>query len=271
MLTALARDPLVHFALLGTGIFLVWWQLTPPPPSDIHIPASLEQSLVRDYTDRTGRTPSSQERQGLLQHYLDDEIMVREAQRHGLDQGDPIVRRRLAQVMRFVWEQRANTKEPTEEALQAWWMSHRDRYPPRPRVDLEHVFFSRERGEDARSRALHTLAKLRDAPDAPRPAADPFLHGLELAGASEARLAQLLGPEAARAVIAMPVGHWAGPVTSVYGEHVVRVLNKEGTEHIAAEHRRELIRDWRAHQREQAVQNELARLRQQYRVLREAP
>src|SRR5690606_33803335 len=136
---------------------------------------------------RTGRSPTPEEREGLVQRWLEEEIMVRRAQSLNLHQGDPILRRRLAQVMRFVWEESAGREEPSDAILHAWWSEHRERYAGEPRVELQHVFFSRERrGGAAMLQAREQVASLADQ-DNP-PAVDPFLHGMHITGASPRRL-----------------------------------------------------------------------------------
>ncbi len=54
-----------------------------------------------------GRPPTGRELEGLIDEAVREEILYREARRRGLDRGDAIIRRRLAQKMTFLLEDSA--------------------------------------------------------------------------------------------------------------------------------------------------------------------
>lgn len=266
-LRALLREPLVHFLILGTGLFLLQARVSRDPGArTIVVPASALQGMRQDHLRRTGHPPSAEQEAAMLQRYLDDEARYREALSLGLDRGDVIVRRRLVQKMDFLLEDGAPLPEPTDQDLAAYLTAHAERYAAPDRVTLEHVFVSRERHPDAPADA----ARLRDALAAgadPASLGDPFLRGREFRLASERDLAGVFGTGFARRVMAVPAGEWAGPIESGYGSHVVRVGERRpgGAPPLEAV-RETVLRDWRAERREEASRAALDRLRASYEV-----
>ena len=104
----LARRPLLHFALLGGGLFLIahgsargrWAQTMVRAP--VTISAAALESERRAFVGRAGRAPTAAEMAGLAGTLVDDELLWREAVALRLDRDDPVVRRRLVRNLRFL-------------------------------------------------------------------------------------------------------------------------------------------------------------------------
>src|SRR5207248_607365 len=77
---------------------------------------------------RNGALPTGSEEAALIQRYIDNEVLYREALALGLDRGDIIVRRRLVQKMEFLTEGLDPLPEPTDAELQAYLDAHAERY-----------------------------------------------------------------------------------------------------------------------------------------------
>ncbi len=74
--------------------------------------------LLQDmWTQRWGRLPNDRELQDLLDIWIRDEVLYREALERGLDRNDEIVRRRLTQKMRNLAFRLSWTTQPTREDL----------------------------------------------------------------------------------------------------------------------------------------------------------
>jgi len=67
------------------------------------------------------RQPTDEDLKALLFAYVEEQALMREAQRLGLGNDDTIIRRRLAQKMRFLIEDVDVPKEPDEATLNAWF------------------------------------------------------------------------------------------------------------------------------------------------------
>ena len=83
--------------------------------------------------------------QQLVDARVREEILYREALALGLDKGDTIVKRRLAQKMEFLFEDVAALREPTTDELRAWFEQHAARFARPARATFVHRYFSPDR------------------------------------------------------------------------------------------------------------------------------
>lgn len=264
-LARLLREPLVHFLLLGALLFAgigLAHQLKRPV---VRIDAQDIEQLATYWEMQSQRPPTRAELSALIQERVDEELLSREAIRLGLDKGDMIVRRRLAQKMAFASEDIAALPEPDDRTLQAYYDAHRDRYATAGRVALRHIYFSRDRtGETPEAAAAAALARVKAGQSA---ASDPSLLPLAYADVAETELDRDYGPQFAGAVHGAAVGAWIGPVPSAYGLHLIRVERRlPPVIPPLAQVRREVREAWLAERRLEQNQAFRASLRHRYKV-----
>ncbi len=234
---------------------------------EIVVPASLADGLARDYARRAAHDPTPEEREKLLQRWIDDEVLYREALALGLDRDDVIVRRRLVQKMGFLLEGSAPVPAPTDADLAAFFAANAQRWARPDRVSIEHVFASYGTpGVEAEDRVTAWIPELA-AGRSPASFGDPFMRGRVMTRASEDQLAGGFGADFAKAVIALPEGVWSGPIASSYGVHAVRVTERvPGSVPSLDEVRDAVEKDWRDEQREALDRQAVETLRRQWSV-----
>lgn len=156
---------------------------------------------------------------------LTDEQLYQQALQLRLDQGDQVVRRSLVEKMRLLAGLLTPPAEPTDTELLEFIQEQGDLFREPARLSLEHVFLSRDRRPDSLSEdALNLLGAIQeDGGLAWEKRGDPFPLGRDFKARSRRQLASSFGANFAEEVFALPMGAWAGPVTSAYGEHLVRV------------------------------------------------
>ena len=102
----LLREPLLHFLVIGAGLFFLFSQISDPEIENDHRITITQTDLDRlaaIWLKSMGRPPSAQEREQQLKHYIREQVLYREAMTMGLDQDDVIVRRRLAKKMEYLF------------------------------------------------------------------------------------------------------------------------------------------------------------------------
>jgi hypothetical protein len=263
----LLAEPMVHFLGIGAILFMLHARLHPSGGDRIVVSAAFIDALRQDHTRRTGQPPTADEERGLIDRYIDEEILYREALALGLDRGDVIVRRRLIQKMEFVSRDAAPAVEPSAAELQRFLDVHADRYREPLAASLRHVFLARDRRGDAlASDAARILAELRTGAD-PGALGDPFLQGSAFARRTPRELEAIFGRPFAEAVSTLPAGAWSGPIPSSYGLHLVLVSerNEPGAPRLA-DVRARVRRDWIDEHREEADRAALRRLRDRHPV-----
>lgn len=226
------REPLVQFLVLGALLFAAYAALqrnAAPAPDErrIELSAGDLHQLEIAFAASWRRMPSPDEMVALVQARIREEVLYREALALGLDKGDTIVKRRMAQKMEFVAEDVSAASEPTREELQAWFANNAKRFAVSPRVSFQHLYFSPDRrGARARDDAAAAQKQLAGSPeDAPAAAqrGDTFMFQRAFADQSADQVAKHFGPGFAQALFALPQGSWQGPIASGYGWHLVFV------------------------------------------------
>jgi peptidyl-prolyl cis-trans isomerase C len=267
MLRRLIREPLVHFCLLGGLVFAVDRARHPPAPARdaVRVDAAVRDGLRGEFARRNGREPTGGELRAMVDGYVEDELLYREALALGLDRGDPIVRRRLVQKLELTLEDVAAARDPTDAELAALLREEPARWERPPSTSLTQVFV-RGDGPAGDAAARDLLRALEGGAD-PRSLGEPFIAGATLAGQPDAALDVAFAPGFAAALRGAPAGRWVGPLRSRYGLHLVRVdARAAGAAPALAEVRDALRARWFERARDQARREALTALRARYRV-----
>ena len=257
---ALAREPLVHFLILAALLFAAYALLAPAGENRIVVDRAAVDRLVAEQETLLLRPLSEEEREAALQTLIDQEVLLREAYRRGLDQ-DAVVRQHLVQKMRFILGE--DQAEPSEAELRAFLESNRERYRTPPTVTLEHVFYA-----DAAAVPPDLTDQAQAGPDLGNLGERLLMLGPRVNHYSLQDLIGLVGPEAARRVFELPVGIWHGPMASARGVHFVQVVGHQPSEMLPFEELAGSLRqDWFLARQEQALAAKLGELRANYRIV----
>lgn len=271
------REPLVHFLLIGAGLFLLFgWRDGPAsPPAGQTGPPSAKIVVTQDDIDRTittftktwQRPPTEEEAKGLVEDLVRNEIYYREALAIGLDRNDDVIRRRMRQKMEFILEDITAQVEPTDEDLNAFMKKHPDFYLVDPEIAFRHVYVNAaRRGKDAGADALRILAQLLAGAD-PDAVGDPFLLASEVPLSPLWDVSKQFGEPFSRKLLALKMNSWTGPVTSGFGLHLVFVRKRVGGRLAGLKEVRETVkRDWMAERQKALKDAAYARLRERYVV-----
>ena len=233
---ALLKNPLVHFVAIGAVIFLLYGLLWGSRVDDSRRIEVSEQRIVRlgeMWLAQWKRPPTETELDGLIDSFIREEVLYREALAMGLDRDDTVIRRRLAQKIEFLADDLATRSEPLPEELERFLEDNLERYQLPVRVSFSHIYFSVDRrGEACESDALDALRKI-EAGASPDEHGDPFMLQRDYPSRSEREVGELFGSEFAESLFTLSAGSWQGPVRSSYGAHLVLV--RERTESRAPE------------------------------------
>ncbi|CAN7496300.1 peptidylprolyl isomerase [Pseudomonas sp. LjRoot277] len=217
------RQPLFHFLIAGFSLFVLYGGLhrstLDQDPQRIEITPEVVQRIAISWLARWQRPASEQQLQGLIDEYVKEEILYREALKLGLDKDDTIIRRRLAQKMDFLAEDVASLREPTPGVLEAWYNQHQDQYAPPPLLTFHHLFFALDkRGADAQVQAQAALSGLTDKNSGE---GDAFMFKNAYSEQSQDQVARVFGSSFAISLFKQTSGSWVGPVESGFGWHLV--------------------------------------------------
>lgn len=269
------REPLVHFLAAGGALFLAFQLVgdpAAPAPGDKTIVVDRDALLTflqyrskafepEHFAEKLDNM-SAAERQRLVDEFVREEVLYREAKAMELSKGDYVLRRRLAQKMEFLIEDLADPRaEPDEAALKQYFQDHRDQYAAAPAWTFTHVFFSAEKhGEKAaREMAAGLLPDLKTAEAGFSDATQfgdrfPFLQNY--VERTPDYVASHFGDAFAAALADRKAadGAWQGPIRSQYGYHLVLMTERtprrlpdldDIRNRVAADYRRERMQNAR--------------------------
>jgi len=225
------REPLLHFLLLGCGLFLVYGWVGGSAlgeGANIVITEGRIEQLTAGFVRMHQRPPDRAELDGLIDAAVREEIYYREAKALGLDQDDTIVRRRLAQKLEFVSEDVATVPDPTDAELEAYLRDNAERFRTESRYSLTQVYLDpQQHGARLMGDAHALLAELRQSGATAGASGDPSLMQRNFEKVSAGELSRLFGEKFEAALRGVPIGEWSGPLYSGLGVHLVLVRERE--------------------------------------------
>lgn len=243
----LLKDPLVHFVVLGVLLFtfhqgILSKDQESPDPRTIVVgeEALLEFMQFRSrafdpkvFRRRLAGMPARQ-RQELIDDFIREEVLYREAQAMGLGENDYIIRRRLVQKLEFVTESLSRkAADLTQDEIEAYFEAHRNDYAIESHVTFTHVFFDAERHGDAAANrlakeSLETLNQEGIRFDEAVQFGDRFPFHLNYVDRTREFVVSHFGEPMAQEIFRMPVDktRWQGPLTSPYGAHLIMITGR---------------------------------------------
>jgi hypothetical protein len=269
-LRKLLHEPLLHFLVLGAAVFAAF-QLSgdrgEAAEGKIVITSGKIEHLVTGFSRTWRRPPTARELDGLVDDHVREEVFYREALAIGLDKDDTIVRRRMRQKLEFLAGDASAIVAPTDQELQAWLERNPDKFRVEPTRAFSQIYFAGvEKPTTAVARALEQLggvageSRVADLGDATMLPRDMPPSGVDEIG-------RVFGDQFAREVARLEPGHWAGPVQSGYGWHLVRVSERtDGGARPLPEVREAVKREWQAARSREVVDATYARLRAKYAI-----
>ncbi len=271
------REPLLHFLLIGAAIFAAYNLQNEGLVENNRIVISEAQidRLITLWEKKRQRLPTQEELQGLIEHQVREEVMVREAIAMGLDQNDSIVRRRLAQKIEFILADLSALAEPTEKELADYLSTHSYKFESPARIDFDQVYINlNKHADNAQDYANNLLNKLRQANSSLNieTIGDSLMLNQQYKQVTEHDVSRLFGKDFANELFTLPAGSWQGPVMSGYGLHLVRIDNKIVSRLPELETVHKKVQDeWLAQQRRIMDEAFYKSLRQRYEIVIKTP
>jgi hypothetical protein len=199
---AWAREPLLHFAVLGALLFVADHLLASraDDPRTIVVGAAVDTEARQVFKAARGHDPSAEELAALRRVWLDNEVLYREGLALQVDKGDTAIRERV--IFKALSVVDANTRLPPfdDKLLRDWFEQNRAKYDEPGRFDFQEAVLSGDTSEGA-VRAFVSALNAGTPGDAQA--------GLRVfKGRPHANLVQSYGTELAKNLEAAAVGEW---------------------------------------------------------------
>ena len=221
----LIREPLVHFILIGALLFAghhLWSKTVSKEDYTIYVTDAEIRRQAEIFASENQRTPTDEDIQALIFAHVEEQILMREAQRLGLEEDDTIIRRRLAQKMRFMVNEDTPPRLPGDDALKSWFEQNSDKFVQPEQRAFTHVYFSPGEHENVETAARNALTKINDANW--KQMGDPFIESNQLPLTDKANVTRRYGNNFAAKLFDLEDNrNWQGPISSAFGMHLVRI------------------------------------------------
>ena len=276
-LVRLFKEPLLQFLLIGACIYGAYGLFGAPPEEDadttVLVDANRIKSYVAQWQSRWNRPPTRAELDGVINQYVREEILYRQAVALGLNEDDPITRRRMAQKLEFMTSDLARVIEPTEAELEIWLQDNIDEFKSPDLLTFTQIFFDPDaRDETTLDDANEVLAQLQQA-GVPDPetleAGDQFMLQNYFQSVTEMEIRKQLGSGFATSLMELEPGVWHGPVLSGFGVHLVYVYDHTQAPPpvLSDEVRPRVLEEWQAEQTQDFNEKFYDALKSRYEIV----
>jgi len=276
----LLREPLLHFMFIGAFIYLLYGVFAEPVAEEddktIVVTAGEIEWMQTSWQKRWNRPPTEKEFDGLIQQYIKETVLYREALTMGLNKHDMVIRRRLAQKLEFLAKDLVALIPPTEEELQTYFDTHIQRYTLPALYTFTHVFVDPDKREDATlddaEIIKEKLIALGDEFGDAGALGDDLMLQNYYPQKDVTEIQKQFGSGFTESLIELAPGQWHGPVLSGFGVHLVYVSEViESPTPVFADVRENVVADWTLERGEELNKQFYASLREQYTIVIEEP
>ncbi|AOS97024.1 peptidylprolyl isomerase [Microbulbifer aggregans] len=262
------REPLLHFALIGALLFAVsaFFSSDDPRQDEIVVTQSRIDHLAAVFERRWQRPPTEQELNRLVDNFVREEVLYREALKLGLDRDDTVIRRRLRMKMEFLAKDLIDAIEPEDRVLRDYFAVNAERYLEPAQLTIQQIYFNRDTHKNLDATIETARALLWEgAPE--NELGDSSLLQRRYEAESSDRLDRLFGEGFAEQLQRLPQGEWSGPVESAYGLHLV-LLESVKTQRTAQfdDVRAAVLRDWQTDEQKKILEAQYDTYRNAYEL-----
>jgi hypothetical protein len=262
--------------------------------------------MLQQWVSTTGRPPTPEQKQRLVQSELDrdmlfqralefelhlhdqvvyqrllrnmrflglgegesDEALYEEALDMRLHLGDEVIKRRMVQVMEQLLLAGYPAQPVTDEQIALEFEQRKEELRRPVRLSIEHIYFSRQREGEVEN-VLATIQQQKLTPRQAREYSSPFLPGYQFDYQSPDQLARHFGAAFVKNLLETDYGpmRWVGPVRSTYGLHYVWIEAVEPERDATLEEvQGQLRRDLESVARTDALAAAIEKMRELYEV-----
>lgn len=256
----LIKEPLLHFILLGVGLFYFYAGVVQPTSAnnEISISESKIEQLIYSFEKSALRPPSEKELNTLIKNHFKEQVAYQKGVEMGLLEGDTLIKKRIQQKLEFIVEDAVSDSEPSDEQLTQFLQAHQEDYRHDERFSFVQLYFDPQKHTDFNGDMLTIFEQLTDQHFDKQEQllawSDDIFLELEFTNIPFHQVARLFGSEFAMSLSLLPTNQWQQKIKSGYGTHIVYLKAITGGELQPLEQIHAKVKqDWLNEQREQTL------------------
>ena len=255
---------IIVFFLIGLLIFILDVAFSSEQDSkDIYISDQELTSLLSAWQSQVGRPPNDEEIVNIINNFVQEEILYREALLLNLDEEDRIIKRRLAQKITFL-KQETVPEYASQVELKGFFGQNKGNYYVPATYSFSHHYFSKE--SSAKERATKAFNDYQT--NGVELKGDPFFLGKNFYQNSANEIKKNFGELFFSTIKNLSINEWSGPHESTFGYHII--ILKEVKTGFSPPLEKVLIKvqqDFLSQAQDKAIAKYINEIRSQYRVI----
>lgn len=284
----LIKEPLLHFLLIGACLFVAFQAINGTSVNENSRAIEVSQAKLLSFLQYRARkfnsedaarqleTMTDEQRQQLVDAFVREEVLFREAKALALDSNDYVARQRLIQQMRYLTESFIQvTVDNSDTAVSGYLEENSERYRKPAEATFTHVFFStaKRADEEAKVLAQQQLLQLNNEQIPFHRATaygERFLYHRNYVKKEADHIGSHFGEPMRQSIFALAPNdqQWQGPYQSPYGYHLVLLTqNTPSAMPALAEVKGRVLQDMYREQQQQAVNGAIKEMVGRYQVL----
>ena len=245
-MSKLLREPLVHFLAIGLLLFLLYEVVAPEEDTRDSKTIVVDRNALLTFVQYRSKAFNPEvaaqrlealndaELKLLVDDFVREEALHREALALGMDENDYVIKQRLIQSLKFITNGFVSSAvDVSAEEVAEYYEENKTDYYVEPYATFTHVYFSSDRHGSEQSQEL-AAAKLEqlNAGNVPFSEStrhgDRFLYNVNYVERTEEFVASHFGRSMANEVFALEADDatWHGPIESAYGYHLVMLTKR---------------------------------------------
>lgn len=214
------RNPLFQFIALGLMAFIVYSWLKPEEKEEIRVTPKVIADLVARDEALNLKKPDEARTNELIENYIQEEIMLREAFALGYHISDGRVRKRLLSLMRTSLQDQV--PDPTYNQMRSYFEENKQDYSLKESRTIVQIYFDPSLNENIPD-LVYIKKEHSDYKGEERVGDFAPVSNL-LRQSSYKSIGRTFGKEIADTVFNAGLNQWLGPFNSTAGFHYVKVL-----------------------------------------------
>lgn len=262
LVKSISQDPIVHFVIISSILYLIYF-ISTPKKETILVSQETITALVNNRTYLLNRTLSESEIQQVIGEFIDEEILIRQAQIKEIPEKNTRIRKMIIDQMRIILAE--EPPEPTKAELEELLRNNQERFIPSLKYSFNHVYyrFNSPKYINNQATLLNDLKNNQDF----RILGDNFMLGNTLEGYSETELKTIFGTDFVQQIKILPHQEWSKAIRSNQGIHYVKITKKEKPLPIDWLTIEPYLKEvWKQEQRKIIQQKKIDKLRKQYLI-----
>ena len=233
LLSKILHEPLFHFLLIGLGLFFLFFKLNPheeeTESNTIVIKQTKVDTMRASYLKQRGRAPMANEIEDILENEIREELLYREAIALGLDKEDGVIRRRLAQKMKYLFEDLAVIDEPSNADLEKFLKENASKFTLPGTRSFYQVYIDPKKHKNDLDEELKIVINQLKSTNLQNAflLGDRSLLEYRFLKRRKSDVKNRFGESFSRNLFKASIDSWQGPFQSAYGIHFVYIDSKE--------------------------------------------